>query len=135
MLSTAALLHQAGLRATNARTTILNWLTRQHQPVRVEAVWDHAKNSGIDRVTVYRTLEALHGAGIVRQVDLGHSHAHYEMNDPQRHHHHLVCESCGAVEDITIKMESELIRKLERHHHFKTRSHAFEMFGLCQNCQ
>ncbi|MBI5405241.1 MAG: transcriptional repressor [Candidatus Kerfeldbacteria bacterium] len=135
MESTATMLHQAGLRATNARTTIVNWLTRQHQPVRVEAVWEHTKKSGIDRVTVYRTMEALQGAGIVQQVDLGHSHAHYELNDPQRHHHHLVCESCGAVKDVTIKVEAKLIRELERQYNFRTRSHAIELFGLCQDCQ
>lgn len=135
MSSTAILLRQTGLRATSPRMAILGWLARQSRPIRVESVWKKIKIRGIDRVTVYRTLEALDQAGLVRQVDLGHGHAHYEINDLKRHHHHLVCESCGTVQDVTVSQESQLIQRFERSHNFKTRSHTFEMFGLCADCQ
>lgn len=134
MLSTVDFLRRAGLRATNPRVEIFRWLSTQPQAVRVETIWAKLKRSGIDRVTVYRTLETLEHAGLVRTVDFGHGHAHYEVNNPDRHHHHLVCDNCGDVQDVTVQEEDRIIQSLERDHRFKTRSHSFELFGLCAKC-
>lgn len=48
--------------------------------------------------TVYRTLETLHGLGLVRRFDGGEGVARYEVADPTGdHHHHLVDEETGEV--------------------------------------
>lgn len=134
-MSVSTQIRQAGLRATTPRVAILGWLAKHRRPVRVEAVWGQLKPTGIDRVTVYRTMETLARSGLVRNVDLGHGHAHYEINDPAKHHHHLVCESCGDVKDVTVQGEIRLINAATRRHNFKTKSHSFEIFGLCEDCQ
>ena len=52
--------------------------------------------SRFDQATVYRTIGSLKEKGVVRQIDLRHNHAHYELTDA-RDHHHLICEACGRL--------------------------------------
>jgi len=54
--------------------------------------------SGISRTTVYRTLEAFVSANLVRCV--GHLGSAVRYDPRTSHHHHLVCEQCGAVTDV-----------------------------------
>lgn len=51
----------------------------------------------LDRVNVYRSLDALVERKLVGRVDVGHRHMHYESIalTPQ-HRHHYVCADCGA---------------------------------------
>ena len=128
-------LRQAGLRATSPRVAILTWLDQNRRPSSVETIWKKVQKRGLDRVTVYRSMEVLMQAGLVRSVDLGHTHVHYEMNDPKDHHHHLVCDRCGDIQDVIIGNEKQVINKLEQRYQFKSRAHSFEMFGLCESCQ
>ena len=46
--------------------------------------------------TVYRTLDLLVAEGLLRRTDLGSGRAFYEIAH-EHAHHHVVCESCGAV--------------------------------------
>jgi Fur family ferric uptake transcriptional regulator len=135
MLDILQQLREAGLRATTPRSVILTKLAGHKKPVSIETIWSKVQRHGIDRVTVYRTMESLEAAGLVHRVDLGHGHVHYEISDPKNHHHHLVCESCGDIQDVVVAEEKNVIRKLEVRHKFKTKSHSFEMFGLCAECQ
>jgi Fe2+ or Zn2+ uptake regulation protein len=88
----------------------------------------------LDEATVYRALEALASSGIIRRVDLGHSHAHYEFE--KSHHHHIVCTDCGVVEDIeVISVEKELEKMTGSSKQFKSiYSHNLEFFGSCKSC-
>ncbi len=52
----------------------------------------------VGRASVYRALEQLEELDLIRRVDLGGDSAGYERVDPGGdHHHHLLCERCGAV--------------------------------------
>lgn len=135
MRDSTQLLRQQGLRATGPRLAVLAWLQAHPKPVSADGLHLKLKGEAIDRVTVYRILESLRTAGLVRTVDLGHGHVHYEFNDPARHHHHLVCEECGSVTDITIENGEQALRQLARRHTFQVRSHSFEIFGCCAKCQ
>jgi Fe2+ or Zn2+ uptake regulation protein len=48
--------------------------------------------------TVYATLHELAEMGELRQLDLGTGSARFDPNTGD--HHHLVCDHCGAVQDI-----------------------------------
>src|ERR1700722_17768992 len=94
------LLRERGFKATAGRIALLEALWAASAPLSVQAIAQILKKekASIDEATLYRALEALAGAGIVRRIDLGHSHAHYEFE--KKHHHHLVCTDCGVVEDV-----------------------------------
>lgn len=93
----AALLRRAGCRPTAQRLLVLQALGGGGH-VTADDVLDQARERypSLNPSTVYRTLHALVGAGLVRRSDLGGDRQHYEMARPHRHHH-AVCQSCGAV--------------------------------------
>lgn len=130
----ASVLRAAGYKATFGRVALLRALSATTKPVSVEEVVETMKPK-LNVVNAYRALEAFVRSGIVRKVDLHHLHAHYELSGAGGHHHHVVCESCGKVEDVHLAEELELEKKaLEKSRFGTIRSHALEFFGECTNC-
>jgi Fe2+ or Zn2+ uptake regulation protein len=91
--------------------------------------------------SVYRNLSVLEQAGAVRRVITEEGIARYELaEDLTKHHHHLVCRSCGAVEDVTIPARLE--RTVERTladaaaaADFEGAVHRVDLIGRCRNCR
>jgi Fur family ferric uptake transcriptional regulator len=85
-----------------------------------------------DRATVYRTLDLLADAGVLRPVHLGTGPAIYHRTDHT--HAHLVCTSCGAVVEIPAEAVDELTRLLERDARFTIEPDQIVISGLCAMC-
>ncbi len=84
-------LHSAGSRATPGRLGVLKLLEREKKPLTVGAI--EKKLLNLNEVTIYRILDALTKAGLVRKGVEGRV-AHFEYA-AKPHHHHLVCTDCG----------------------------------------
>ena len=83
--------------------------------------------------TVYRTLQALAEGGEVDVLRTEDGEALYRRCS-ERHHHHLVCRSCGRtveVEGPTVERWSDAIAA---EHGFRDVSHTLEVFGTCPAC-
>lgn len=134
MASAAEHLKGAGLAVTRQRTSLIEALQRASGPSSAENL---ARTlSGVaNTTTVYRALDQLVGARLVRRIDLGRNHALYELAD--RHHHHLVCRSCGLVEDVTACVPGELPQAVlkESSRFAQVEDHALEFFGTCRSCK
>ncbi|HVV15019.1 MAG TPA: Fur family transcriptional regulator [Candidatus Paceibacterota bacterium] len=126
-------LREAGFKATPGRIRIIEALGAREKPMTVGEVAKGTKGK-LNETTLYRALEAFAQAGIVRRVDLHHSHAHYELQ--KTHHHHLVCTNCGAVEDVAAcavePMEKVALRGSRTF--ASIMSHDLEFFGTCKTC-
>jgi Fe2+ or Zn2+ uptake regulation protein len=89
---------------------------------------------------VYRNLAALEHAGIVRRIVTDDEFGRYELDeDLTEHHHHLICSSCGRVEDVTIpgRLETEVDRALDRlgrRNGFAEVTHRLDLIGTCRAC-
>jgi len=85
---------------------------------------------------MYRALEALIEVGIVRQIDMQHAHAHYELVAGEKHHHHLICKHCSKVEDVEscdiADIECTVLKKSKSF--ASIQNHSLEFFGLCKKC-
>ena len=128
-------LKEHGLKATTPRVAILSVLREAHLPLGAQGVHVKlSKKSGIDLVTVYRTLASFEKAGIVKRVDLRTDTVMYEMSG--RHHHHIVCTDCGTVEDFNICEMDKLTQKItQKAKRFSSiREHTLELFGVCNAC-
>lgn len=123
---------QEGLRLTSARKEIFRLLYRSETPVSIAAI---AKDlSGIDRVSVYRTIELFQNLGIVNPVPLGWKQR-YELTSPfKAHHHHLSCIKCGKLLDVHSKKFEQLVANVAREHNFTAQDHTFEIKGFCSDC-
>lgn len=129
------ILKAKGLKATPGRILLLEALAKRAEPLSVGTLHSVVKKA-VDQVTVYRTLESLVNAGLVAIVDLRHGHAHYELIEGRNHHHHMICVSCGEIEDIENCDISSFSKKaLSQSKKFASiNDHSLEFFGLCKKC-
>ena len=111
--SLKAELNDRGWRLTPQRETILHIFQElpQGEHLSAEDLHHRLENGGesISLSTVYRTLKLMARLGILRELELGEGHKHYELNQPYpHHHHHLICVKCNA----TIEFKNESILKI-----------------------
>ncbi len=105
-------LRDAGLRATQSRLLVLEFLSRTARPLTHGEVCEALEERGLDRATVYRNLVDLADAGIARRSDFGDHVWRFELAHSSAHddsHVHFVCKSCGAVECLpedTVEIKS-----------------------------
>lgn len=91
---------EAGVRRTPQRFFVLERLMMKPDHATVEELWAalNKRHARASRATVYNTLHALVEAGLVREFTLDGKAARYDANLGP--HHHFVCDTCGAVEDV-----------------------------------
>jgi Fur family ferric uptake transcriptional regulator len=130
----SALLRGAGFKATPHRLAVLALLEKSKKPLSIKKIRDQLRRKDLDQATLYRMVNALEQAGLLRAVDFRHSHAHYELEGGERHHHHIVCQSCGKLADIfadTSRLEAQALKMSK---FAAITSHSLEFFGLCRAC-
>lgn len=92
-----------------------------------------ARGTAVGLATVYRSLQALaedHAVDTLRNED---GEVLYRKCSA-RHHHHLVCRSCGRVEEIEGPAVERWADKAATEHGFTDVAHTVEIFGLCPAC-
>lgn len=126
------LLRQEKLRATPHRIALLTALAKAGKPLTAEEL--HGKGTA-DLVTVYRTLQSLLKARLVREVRFKDASVRYEFVHGE-HHHHLVCTSCGVVDELPeCDVRSLETKALAASSMFASvDEHALEFFGTCVGC-
>lgn len=127
-------IRQNGHRLTRQRKLVLDAITRNPQSVNEihQTLVDQGET--VDKVTIYRTLEYFIKLEFISKTQFNENSSLYELRDNSTHHHHLVCNNCGAIADITLD-DQDLIQKITSKTSFKVTSHAWEFFGLCRKCQ
>ena len=95
-------LKSTGLKATLPRLKIMEiFQTGKQRHMTAEDVFRVLldERSDIGLATVYRVLTQFEQAGILLRSNFESGKAVYELNEGQ-HHDHLVCTSCGKVEEF-----------------------------------
>ena len=90
-----------GLPFTEQRRRILEEVCRSASHFDAEELYGRIRRRRVpaSRATLYRTLGHLERAGVLRRIDIGGDHAHFEFVGTD-HHEHLVCTRCGRVVEI-----------------------------------
>lgn len=96
----AVRLSAAGLRSTAPRRAVLDTLSRGGH-LDASDVFQSLKHDlpGTSLQAVYIVLSALTEVGLLRKIESGGGPARYEARIGDNHHH-LVCRSCGRIEDV-----------------------------------
>lgn len=134
-LAFPTLLREKGFKATNARLALLDVLKKANRPLSTPEIVKRLEAYS-DQSTVYRGLDSLSEIGMIRRVEMGHTHAHYELAIGGLHHHHIICKACHQTEDISdCTMETREQSILGHSQRFaRIESHALEFFGICNHC-
>jgi Fur family ferric uptake transcriptional regulator len=93
-------LRGASLRVTRPRVAVLA-AVHDHPHADTDSIIGlvRADLGEVSTQAVYDVLRALTEAGLVRRIEPAGSVARYESRVADNHHH-VVCRSCGAVEDV-----------------------------------
>lgn len=89
-----------GVRVTAQRLAVYRALAEAAWHPTADAVYRRLRGSlpSLAPATVYRVLEALVAAGILRRVSTTGGPARFDANlEP---HHHLICRLCGRMTDV-----------------------------------
>lgn len=127
------ILTAASLRITAPRQAIFTTLREAQNPLsHVEIA---QANPGVDKTSVYRTIDLFMSIGVVVGVAYGWKQR-YELAAPFRpHHHHVHCLTCGKVTEITSEKLEKVIHTIVDDQSFYITGHTFEITGVCANCR
>jgi len=129
-------LRELGYRLTPQRQLILNALQQSDDHISAEDIHAQvcAKYPQVNISTVYRTLELLKNLSLVTETDLGSGRFRYHPA-AKGHHHHLICERCGATINVDESLLLPLKRTLLMEYGFKANISHLAIFGRCANCR
>ena len=129
-------LKNTGLKATLPRLKILEiFQTGGQRHMTAEDVFRILLNerSDLGLATVYRVLTQFEQAGSLERSHFESGKAVYELNEG-KHHDHLICTSCGRVEefyDAEIERRQQMIATDKG---WIMQDHAMSLYGLCGDC-
>ena len=126
-------LRSAGLKATLPRLKIINVF--EQSPVRhmtAEDVYKQLLADGLDvgLATVYRVLTQFEQAGLLIRHHFETGKAVFELND-EKHHDHLVCLTCGRVEEFFDSEIEKRQTKIAKERGFTIHEHALYLYAEC----
>lgn len=127
--------HKKGLRMTNQRNQILDYLLRANHHVGMEEIYQALKSHGIGRVTVFRALKMLEECKLVDRVSSSDGKPRFEVKFERPHHDHLICIECGTIREIQWPQIEKIQEKTCRDIGFQPLFHRHEIFGRCKACQ
>ncbi len=128
----ATQLKQAGYSLTKSRIAVFNYLFN-HGPITMRALLS-GLDGRLDRASVYRTVKLFEDLGLVQRLSNGFKYSLELSDNLIQHHHHLVCVSCGRIEDITDTRLENYIDWLSKAKGFRSLAHQVEVRGYCLNC-
>lgn len=125
-------LRARGLRLTPQRELVLA-AVEELRHATPDQVHEHVQrtSSSVNLSTVYRTLEVLEEAGLIR-------HAHLSDRAPTYHavegheHFHLVCRRCKRVASVDIEVLAGLRETLRVDRDFEMDPGHLTVFGTCR---
>ena len=129
-------LDRAGYRLTEPRRAVVELIgAREGHFTAADLVRDaRVRRLGIGRATIFRSLDLLTGLNVLERLDLPSGEHAYVPCEP-RHHHHVVCSTCGRsteVEDLGI---SSIVDEVELRTGYRIDDHRLELYGRCPRCR
>ena len=85
--------------------------------------------------TVYRTLDLLVRSGLVVERDFGEGFRRFEAARDVPHHEHLLCTSCGAVQEFRDERLERMTTIIAEAHDFARQQHRLVIQGICAACR
>jgi Fur family ferric uptake transcriptional regulator len=131
-------LKATGHRMTVVRKMIVNLFTKAKAPLAAQNIIKSLSKGGraVNKTTVYREIESLKDANLIREVNLLDGQLRYELIKESHNHSHLVCTECKQIECLPpINELSKLEKKIAQLNGFVVTRHVLEFFGACKECR
>jgi len=128
------------VRYTRGRRTVVTALNSADGPMSAAELHERI-GTDVPLSSLYRTLAVLEEAEVVMPHFGTRGITRYELAEwLTGHHHHLLCVSCGTVDDIDVPQPIEdevrvIVDKIAALATFAPSGHALEIEGRCTKCQ
>ena len=126
-------LKSSGLKATLPRIKILEIFQRsQRRHMTAEDVYKAllVEDADIGLATVYRVLMQFEQAGLLTRSNFESGKSVFEINEGQ-HHDHLVCLTCGRVEEFFDAAIEQRQRTVALSRGFELQEHSLALYARC----
>ena len=123
---------------TQPRLLLLEILLKSDGPLKIQEVIKLSK-AKLAISSLYRIINDLKNFKLINEFQTLENTKVIELVSIDDHHHHIFCESWGAVYDFEVdsniekELEKELI-KIESKYDIIVKSHSLELLGKCTNC-
>lgn len=133
----AEFLQSKGKRITQQRRILVDHVFERHDHFDAEELIinlaTQPEATKVSRPTVYRTLNELVDAGLLRRMTLG-GRAVYEHDYGYPQHDHLHCTVCDQLIEFQSSDLQELRTAVAREHSFRVTGHRLIISGICADC-
>jgi Fur family transcriptional regulator, ferric uptake regulator len=122
-------------RYTEQQRDLVRYIFSQHNHFDADQLIDAVKSEHfqVSRATVYRTLNKLVDAGMLRRLEVG-SRTFYEHDYGYPQHEHLYCSQCSQMIEFQHAALNAIIDDICRQHGFRSNGHSLIVRGLCADC-
>lgn len=128
------LLRESALRVTRPRVAVLAAVhANPHADTDSIIGAVRADLGDVSHQAVYDVLRALTNAGLVRRIQPSGSVARYEARVGDNHHH-VVCRSCGVIDDVDCAVGETPCLTASHDHGFAIDEAEVVYWGLCPAC-
>jgi Fur family ferric uptake transcriptional regulator len=130
-------LTKTGRRPSHGREVVFDQVMGSHGHFTAEELVKEClhKKLKVSRPTVFRTLNDLLEAGIIRETAFGDKHRHFEHVYDEKPHHHAQCVRCHAFIEFPDRREDEIYHPYLKSQGFKILGHEMHFYGVCKDCQ
>jgi len=126
-------LRQHNLKATPQRLAIVSALHRAGH-LNIDSLYALMLKtfSSISLATIYKNMHLMIENSFIEEIKIPEQKSVYELTKSA--HSHLVCKTCGLVEDITLNM-SDILNETTSKSHFVISKTDLVLSGYCKDCQ
>jgi Fur family transcriptional regulator, peroxide stress response regulator len=129
-------LRARGHRLTPQRLAVLRVLADSTDHPSAEQVYQRLRPTYpmLSPATVYKTIDVLKAMGQILELEFREGANRYDVNIPVSHPH-LVCTSCGRLEDFDVAELDRLAERAAAATGFRVLRHRLDFYGLCPACR
>lgn len=123
------------LKLTKQRQIILDELQKVRSHPSADEVYALVRRRlpRISLATVYRNLEVLAEAGLIKKLALAGSQKRFD--GMVENHYHIRCLKCGRVDDVDLELLTLGDQSLDFLNGYQCLGHRLEFLGICPRCQ
>lgn len=130
-------LREHQLPVTQQREAIARVLFESTRHLSAEDIERELRDRGehVGKATIYRTLNLLVEVGLATEHDFDEGFKRYEAKVGPERHDHLICTSCGDVQEFHDPELDELQGRISDDAGFRAMSRRLKIYGLCSDCR
>jgi Fur family transcriptional regulator, peroxide stress response regulator len=126
---------EKNLKLTPQRYAIYKYLKSTKMHPSAEMIYSalRADYPTMSLATVYKTLKTLIEIKLIRELNVGEDNFRFDANISM--HPHVMCFTCGRVDDIEIVDFSFLNEEVEKYSNYNIHDHQLYFYGICPECK